>query len=345
MPHLEDHYRDLSEQQGYDPIDFDLGPLPAAQLQRKFAAVDGHDIVAAALERPTIISTGIGMTGPPHMGSLGQILTAITLQEAGLDVQFVLADLEVYHGGGELDELRDLAGRYRSFILDLGFDPDKGTLRTQEEAQDVMHSAQLLARYYTPDKGQYWPDVEPTRWEKAVRDSYESASDSGDTQSPTSKTGDLHSALLHGTDFLHPLMKWEYEQVIIMLGIDEHKLTIGTQQFQEDAGVDGTIAGLHTKLIKGVNGYPKMSKSLPESVISLDMDSDAIRDRIQSPGDSYNRPRESVVFQMMCLASTYSMPELDELHEYCAEGGAAWEQAKEEYADYVVELAEMWGCQ
>ena len=63
--------------------------------------------------------------------------------------------------------------------------------------------------------------------------------------------------------------------------------------------------------------------------------------RIQSPGDSYDRPHESVVFQMMCLASTYSPTELDELHEDCAEGGAAWERAKQKYADYVVELAEM----
>lgn len=342
MRTLENHYQEIRENCGYDPVDFDLGRLPSSYLRHKFAAVDGRDTVTDALDDSTIVTTGVGMTGPPHLGTLGQILTAIELQDLGIDVQFVLADLEVYHGGADLESVTALADRYRDFISELGFDADRGYLRTQEESVDVMHTAQLLARYFDSEDGAYFPDLEPTEWEQAVSDAYDGIDPEDDITGPTSEAASTHSIVLHLTDFVHPLVKLDYEQVVVMLGIDEHGLTVGTRNFLEDTNVDGTVAGLHTRMIPGTGKYPKMSKSLPDSVIDVTMDRETIRRRIVEFDDEYERPSESSVFQMMALASTYSPQKLEAMRDRCAEGGETWEHARSEYAEHVADLAEKW---
>jgi tryptophanyl-tRNA synthetase len=342
MQTLESHYRDVRQSSGYDPIEFDLGELPASYLRHKFAAVDGLETVANATDDATIVTTGVGMTGPPHLGTLGQILTAIELQEQGVDVQLVVADLEVYHGGGHLDRVTSLADSYREFILDLGFDADRGRLRTQEESLDVMHSGHLLARYYDPDDGGYFPDHEPTEWEQAVSEAYDQIDPEDDVTGPTSDAAGTYSIVLHLTDFLHPLLKQDYERVVVMLGIDEHGLTVGTRNFLRDTDIDGTVGGLHTRMIPGTGEYPKMSKSLPDSVIDVTMDRETIRRRIVSFEDEYDRPTESAVFQMMALASKYSLETIESMRERCAEGGETWKRAQGEYADHVADLTEKW---
>lgn len=339
---LESHYQEIRDNCGYNSVDFAIDNLPSSYLRHKFAAVDGTDAVANALDDSTIVTTGVGMTGPPHLGTLGQILTAIQLQELGIDVQLVLADLEVYHGGGDLESVTTLADRYQNFISELGFDTDSGYLRTQEESVDVMHSAQLLARYFDSEDGAYFPDLKPTEWEQAVSDAYDGIDPEDDITGPTSEAAGKHSIVLHLTDFVHPLMKLDYNQVVIMLGIDEHGLTVGTRNFLADTNVDGTVAGLHTRMIPGSGEYPKMSKSLPDSVIDVTMDREAIRTRIVEFEDEYDDPSESSVFQMMALASTYSPQKFDELHDWCAEGDERWERARSEYADHVADLAEKW---
>ncbi|PSP77041.1 hypothetical protein BRC70_01025, partial [Halobacteriales archaeon QH_6_68_27] len=316
-------------------------------LDRRFVAVDGRETVAAALDRGTIACMGVGMTGPPHLGTVGQVLTGIELQAAGLDVQFVIADLEPYHGGADLERVRRLAERYREFALDVGFDPKRGVLRTQEAAREVMHTAELLAPYYAPER---WDDDDEedsdgddegeTPWSRAVRKLYEDAADGSGSDGPISEAASTHSALLHGADFLHPLYAQGYEQVVVTLGVDEHGLTPWSRRFRDAAPVEGAIAGLHTRMVSGFGNTPKMSKSVGAGV-SLDMKPEVIRDRFANAGDGGD-PSASPTFQAMCLVSRYESGELDRLERLCAEGGEAWVDARRAYADYVVELAERW---
>lgn len=344
------HYETVRERNGYDrPARIDW--LSDAGLDRRFVAVDGRETVASALDRETLVCMGVGMTGPPHLGTVGQILTGVELQAAGLDVQFVVADLEPYHGGADLGRVRRLAERYREVILELGFDPKQGVLRTQEEAREVMHTAELLAPYYAPDE---WnsegrdgdagggPDPPATDWEAAVRRIYEEESDAevSDDGGPTSEAASTHSAVLHGADFLHPLYAEGYEQVIIALGVDEHRLTPRTRRFRDAAPVEGAVAGLHSRMVPGFGTVPKMSKSIGAG-ISLDMRAESIRERFVESADGGD-PAASPTFQAMCLASRYDSGRLDELERACAEGGEAWAEAKREYADYVAGLAEGW---
>lgn len=347
MTRLRDHYETVRRRNDYDPVDGAVGPLDADQ-RRRFVAVDDPEFLGREPPDATLVSTGVGMTGPPHLGTVGQILTAVECQQAGLDVQFVIADLEPYHGGAPLDEVRRLAERYRSFCLDLGFDPERGRLRTQSDALDVMQTAQLLAPYYDPES---WNDGDgrpPTEWERAVEAAYEGPSDErpeaegGTTtfEGPTSEAAATHSAVLHGADFLHPLYAGEYDRLVLSFGVDEHHLTPMARRFRDAAPVDGPVAGLYTRMLPGFDGAPKMSKSVPGSGISLDMDAETIRERIG--GDEGGDPAGSPVFQAMCLASRYDAGRLDRLETVCERGGAEWERARSEYAEFAVDLAERW---
>lgn len=349
MTTLPDHYDTVCERNGYERVAGAVGSVPAAE-RRRFVAVDDEGALDRAERRRTLVATGVGMTGPPHLGTVGQFLTAVALQEAGLDAQFVLADLEPYHGGAPLDRVRRLSERYRAFARDLGFDPERGRLRTQSEAREVMHTAQLLAPYYDPEA---WNSAEgtdgppPTEWERAVREAYEAAEDDRRSETaaversgPTSDAADIHSAVLHGVDFLHPLYAGDYEQLVLQFGVDEHHLARMARRFRDAAPVEGGIAGLYTRMLPGFDGTPKMAKSIPGSGVSLAMPTDEIRDRITS--DPGGDPATSPVFQAMCLASRYDAERLDRLESACVADGEAWERAKAAYAEFVVGLAGRW---
>lgn len=353
MTTLPDHYDTVRERTDCEPVDGAVGPVPATQ-RRRFVAVDDEGVLDSVDERRTLVATGVGMTGPPHLGTVGQILTAVALQAAGLDVQLVIADLEPYHGGAPLDRVRALAERYRAFALDVGFDPDRGRLRTQREATEVMCTAQLLAPYYDPEAWEENADGDsgdanppPTEWERAVREAYEAADGERGPETaavarsgPTSEAAAVHSAVLHGADFLHPLYAGGYERLVLQFGIDEHHLTGMARRFRDAAPVSGGVAGLYTRMLPGFDGTPKMAKSIPGAGISLAMDEATIRERVAS--DPGGDPASSPVFQAMCLASRYGADRLDRLESACEAGGEAWERARSEYAELVVDLAERW---
>jgi len=350
MSRLEDHYETVRERNGYDRVS---GIDALAGLERRFVAVDDPAGCLADAARPaaadaTLVTTGVGMTGPPHLGTVGQILTAVELQRAGLDVQFVLADLEPYHDGADLDRVRALAERYRAFVRELGFDPDRGRLRTQEEARDVMHTAQVLAPYYRPESWDGAPECEPTAWERAVADAYDDADrQAWRSAGPTSEAADTHSALLHAADFLHPLRVGEYDRLVLTFGVDEYGLTRMTREFLATAPVEGRVAGLYTRMLPGFDGGPKMAKSIPGAGVSLADDPDGIRERIRVSGASAgavdtDESAADAVFQAMCLASRYDAARLDGIEAARAAGTEAWTAAVADYAEFVADLAERW---
>jgi len=340
MSRLEAHYETVRERNGYDEVS-GIDWLERAGLGRRFVAVDGRETVASVLDRETKVCMGVGMTGPPHLGTVGQILTGIELQAAGLDVQLVIADLEPYHNGVDLARVRALAERYREFALGLGFDPKQGVLRTQEAGLDVMHTAEVLAPYYAPER---WEsdagDGDETAWERAVQELYEYDESESRQEGPSSEAASVHSSVLHGVDFLHPLYAESYEQVIAALGFDEHGLTPWTRRFRDAAPVEGRVAGLHTRMVPGFGDTPKMSKSIGAGV-SLDTKPGVSRERFAAAEDGGD-PAASATFQAMCLASRYGAGKLDRLERLCVEDGTAWVDGRREYADYVAELAGRW---
>jgi tryptophanyl-tRNA synthetase len=349
MSRLDAHYRETVDRYGYDRLTEGLGRIPVGRLRRRFVAVDDRAAVENAHERETLATTGVGMTGPPHLGTVGQAFNAVALQRAGLDVQFVLADLEPYHAGADLGRVRRLADRYRAFVRELGFDPERGRLRTQEEAREVMHTAELIAPYYRPEECDYHPDdPEPTEWWAAVEAAYEAADGERDPDDPDARTGptseaaSAHSAVLHAADFVHPLRAEGYETVVVALGVDEHGLTTHARELLADLPVEGRIAGLHGRMVGGLGDAPKMGRSLPGSAVHLAMEPTRIRSLLTGPAADADHPADSPVFGAMCLDPTYDAERLDRLDAACRTDGDAWRAARERYAERVVDLAGTW---
>ncbi|WP_254543867.1 hypothetical protein [Halomarina pelagica] len=353
---LRDHYRTLVEDRGFERADFAVGGVSAPEIGRTFAVADRGRAFASRVDagEPALVTSGVSMTGPPHVGTLGQLLTAIRLQEAGLDVQLVLADLPAYLAAGRgLNEVRALAGRYRSFALDLGFDERAGTLRTQLDAPGVLRTAMLLSRYYDPDgeaaDGSDDPgeagegdgsaresEPEPTAFESELAAAYESAETPG---GETPRFAGAQTGLLLAADTLHPLVRGGYEHVCFVGGSDNHGLSSFVRGLLDASPYSGTVAGLYTRLVPGLAGYPKMSKSLPRSHVSLDDDPATVRDRVLAD----DRLPDAVIFEMMRVASPYSTAEFEEVRGAYERGGDEWTAAKRAYADFLADAAAAWG--
>jgi tryptophanyl-tRNA synthetase len=346
---LSNYYDELREQYGYTSVDAPLGGMSTAEVRQRFAFADGLDPAIVDPAEDIVISTGITVTGPPHVGTLGQLLTTLALRNAGFDVRAVFADLIAYHiQGVSIERARALAERYRKFALTLGFEPD--SLSIQSEAHDVLHTAQLLARYHEFDESdaeesQDEDAPEPPTFEVALADAYDAAGESpikaDGTVEPT-EFGKQHADHLLVADQLHTLVTGKNETVVVVLGADNHRLASGIRTVLDRSPYPGTLVGLCTRLIRGYNGYPKLSKSIPASRFVLDASSKHIRERIVNVDETHDRPANSLVFQMMSLASLHSAVEIDSLRTDCAADGDAWKQAKHEYAEWLVEVGNAW---
>lgn len=343
---LSEYYHELRERHGYASVNTALGGMSAAEVRQRFVFADGLDPTTIDPTGDVVVSTGITVTGPPHTGTLGQLLTTLALRNAGFDVRAVFADLVVYHiHGVSIENARGLAERYRRFALALGFEADD--LSVQSEAREVLHTAQLLARYHEFENAEKREEEapEPPRFEVALADAYDTAGESpitaDETVEPT-EFGRQHAGHSLVADQLHPLVTGEEKTVIVVLGADNHRLPTTIRTVLDRSPYAGTLAGLYTRLLKGYNGHPKLSKSIPPSRFTLDDPAERIRERVTNPGDEYNHRSDSLVFQMLCLASPYSVETINSLRETCAVGEEAWEQTKREYAEWLVGVADDW---
>jgi tryptophanyl-tRNA synthetase len=351
MPSLPEHYDTIREEFDYDRPDFDLGPLSAALVDRSFAATTDAEAVEAATDEATLFVASAGLTGTPHVGTVAQMFAVKRLEDAGFDTQFLVADYEKYAGSGrDIDVVRDLAADYETFLDRLGYE---GRVRTQYDAEDVMHTAFRLAPWFEFD-----PDLdvdhELTDWEQALDDAYEADQiEHEDATGSTEFAGRL-TGLLCLADFMHPSLAEGYDRSVFILGIDEHALDIFNRRYLEETPFDPAFEGLFTRIVPGLDGYPKMSKTIPGSGIRMDMDPARVRELVLEEAASERQggsglsqasgldPAESTVYQMLCLVSEYDGARLADLEEACRQGGAEWEAACEEYADYLAELASLW---
>ncbi len=344
MSQLQAHYEAVRERRGYDAVDVPIGDLSASYGRNRFAFTEDADAVARATPAETCVSVGLSMTGAPHVGTLGQIQSAVDLQRAGFHVQLVLADMVVYNAGeADIEILRARAERYRKLALEMGFDPERGRIYSQDESHGVLHTGFLLARDYDPDAGD-GRDERSTEFEEALDAAYDDLDESSDaTEFSRALCG-----LLLAADSINPLLKDEYERVLLALGADNVGLARHIDAVRERAGVDGSVVGLYSRLVDGVDDTPKMSKSIPGSSVHLDMDPETLRESVRDPDLDADRPAESVVFQMMRHASPYSASTLDDLRAVCdgnsagTRSGERWSEAVREYADYLADLAETW---
>lgn len=338
MSALLDHYEAVREEFDYDRPAVDVGGLDAGLVERAFAATTDVDALRRAADRDTLVVASAGLTGTPHVGTVAQMYAVKRFEEAGFDTQFLVADYEKYAGGGrDLDVVRDLAADYEAFLDGIGYD---GDVRTQYDDRDVMHTAFRLAPYFEFDSDLEF-DVEPTEWVRRLRTAYEADQVDHEDAGDTTEFARRLTGLLCLADFVHPTLADGYDQTVFVLGVDEHALVLANEYYLEDAPVDPAFEGLFTRMVPGLDGYPKMSKTIPGSGIAMDMPPGRVR-RLVREADDGAPPAESTVYQMLALVSEYDADRLAELEAACRRGGEDWAAAVDEYADFLADLAAAW---
>ena len=343
----DEYYSSLMKEFGYDPlsfskIDFSLGSLSIDDLQRKWLCHSNGDIFAKKLQNgnKVIVSTGFGLSGVPHVGTLSQILRSIALQKAGVPVNMVLGDLDAYNGKAlTLDFTRKLADKYMNFLLALGFDTSISIVLNQYDHPEVLHTGYLIGKYMT--------DAMFENAEEDLHDMYVQNQKVDHTMSYRRKL----SLNLMVADFIHLPIAHGYESVLVMLGIDEHQyvrfaqetLTCILKDEDNGLGLEGfNISSIYSGLIKGFYEYPKMSKSFPDSGITADLSAEEIKRRIMEGEGSHDKPENSVVYQMMSAVSYFTPKELAERYEACLNGGVTWDNFKKEYAEILSDICSKW---
>ena len=252
----------------FKPIDYSMKNISKEILSEKWLCHHNGDVFAAALKKnkKVIITTGIGLSGTPHMGTLSQILRAIFLQKAGFTVQFVLGDFDSYNARNQsLEVLKERAEHYRQFIIKLGFDTVKGILRTQSDHLEVLKTAYLISNCLND---QDFLEAEEDLSELYKKEKIYNGIDFRVKQ----------AILLMVADFIHLGMVEEYKNVMVMLGLEEHLYVAIARKVVERMKLDMDVSAMYSRIIKGLNGYPKMSKSIKGSANTVDMDKNTIVD-------------------------------------------------------------------
>ncbi|MDD2637257.1 MAG: hypothetical protein PHW82_17355, partial [Bacteroidales bacterium] len=267
----DEYYNQVIEKHGYNamdfkPIDFDLKGITKDVLQQKWLCHYNAEKFVDGIKnnKKVIVTTGIGLSGTPHMGTLSQILRAIYLQQAGIDVQFVLGDLDSYNARNQsLDILAERVEKYTNFIENLGFDNSKGYLRSQIDYTDVLKTAYLISNCLT--------DQDFLDAEEDLSELYKSKKIYNGIDFKVKQ-----AILLMVADFIHLGTVSNYDDVLVMLGLEEHLYVQIAQKVVDRMNLDMSLGALYSRIIKGLNGYPKMSKSIPDSAITVDMSQDEI---------------------------------------------------------------------
>lgn len=319
------------ERLGLGAIDFGLAGMSPDDLRTKWMCHTGagNFAEAVAMGEPATVTTGVGLGGPPHAGTLFQLLRAVKLQQCGLNVQIVLGDLDSYNARRTpLDSVRQLADRYEEFVLRLGFDGDCGVLRRQEGETDVMATAFLLSRHLD-DADFQWAeeDLAGLYRNHGVFDHL--------------NYGMKQATLLMAADFVHLLLQGHH--VLVSLGVDEHKYVALARRGAERWGLPSEhLSGIYTKMIPGLGGLPKMSKSIPGSGIDASLPGEDIRALLGADADTAPSEDGSALLQMYACLPEVDGPAYDRAAAARRARSPEWLAIREQLVERILSLFSHW---
>lgn len=335
----EAYYRRVVAEFGYTTFDlrqfeFTLAGMGPDLLNARYLC--HHDVEQYLGQTPSrrIITTGFGMSGLPHLATVSHILKMIELQRGGEVCQIVLGDLDAYNGKARpYAEVRELAEQFHEYSLRLGFETTTGILRSQEGYLPSLEAMYLLGRY-----------VDQADFDGAEEDNHGYYAARGLVDDSMSFRRALSLSLM-AADFL--ALGQTYDAVLVMLGVDEHRYVRFAQhavnRLDEHVPLraDFVLTAAYTRMIRGFGGHPKFSKSIPGSAIDMTTSADEIHRLLDEEPPA---PEVSAAYQLMCQMPRYDAATLLDLHAHCREDGPAWRRDVAVFADYVIDLIDLWPC-
>jgi len=322
----------IINKEGYSVINKDLSEsLNAEFLNGLFYGAVNLDAFNEVPSDDRHIVTGFGPTNSPTGGTLSMILRTLMLErELGTKSTIVISNLGAFNSRNiDIAKIGYYTCRYIGFIKSLGF---KGEVRTHV-SRNLQVASSITAKVLE-------------------------LKDFNDNQEITTE---LYKSLkIQGRDFstlidtnftiadiLLPVLSEGKSRVIVCSGIEEHYfpklanlvLRRLDQQFPNIfCPNNAQVSALFGRLIRGLNGYPKMSKSIPSSSINLDDSRHILREKILSCRED----DEGIILQMMKLVSGYSPAEVLSVQRAFNDGGEKWKLAKEEYSNYLLNIKNKW---
>lgn len=232
---------------------------PPAVIRR--GIIFGHRDLEIVLEavregRPFAVMSGIKPTGDFHLGSLLTMKEIIYFQRLGGFGVYCIADIEAYEDNEiPFEESREIAISNIADALALGFDPKRGYIYRQSKERRVKDLAYLFGRGIT-------------------------------LATLTAIYGERHlglymSALIQVADILLPQLKdfGGPKPTVVPVGIDQDphiRLTRDiAHRFRERLGFIAPAATYH-KIMRGLDGSPKMSKRNPMSYFTLNEELESV---------------------------------------------------------------------
>lgn len=149
------------------------------------------------------------------------------------------------------------------------------------------------------------------------------------------------ATLLMAADFVHLLR--EGRHVLVSLGVDEHKYVALARRGAERWGLPADrLAGIYTKMIPGLGGLPKMSKSIPGSGIDGSMPAEDIRALLAADTDSAPSDDGSALLQMYACLPEVGQAEYDLASAARRAGDREWRVIREELVERLITLFSRW---
>ena len=330
---------DIVQEYEYEPIPTHLqvGSLAdVGYLKGKFLCHDNATCINEVDAADAEIVTGFGPTNAPTAGTLSVILKALALQRySQLTTSVIISDLGAWNSRNMAwPELERLTGRYIEFLTALGFNQDMGMLRSHRDHRNLEVSAWIARLIDDADFEEH-------------REATDALYDLMNLRGP--RFGIKIDILFTIADILNPVLSGK-RRVLVLAGIEEHYFTrlsrivaarIAKSSLCSFIASDTAIGGLYARLVGGLPPFPKMSKSIPESGISVAESIHDIRRKILD-----TQPEaQPVILQMVELVSDWSPADVAQARaafENRTVEPADWMGVKESYLEYFLRVARIW---
>lgn len=308
-----------------------LGPLV-----RRFSHADRADeVLKPGGDGSLAVVTGFGPTNAPTAGTLSVMFGIVELQQRlGVPVTVVISELGAWNSRrvpwARLEAVRD---QMLAFLQVIGFDTDRGILRSHMDFGNLARAgkiARFLGRQDFLDH------------RESLLELYDEHGLLG------SEVGVTVDSLYTVADVLGPV-EGGARRVLMVSGIEEEyftqlaRLVLDRQAAAGDLslGWDATIGALYFRVLEGLGGYPKMSKSIPASSIHLGMPEGELGLRVLSD-DEASQP---ALFSAIQLSSGWAEEQISEARAaYAARtlSPAPWREVKASYLTALTGFAGQW---
>jgi tryptophanyl-tRNA synthetase len=291
---VEDYER-LYEEFGIQPFKPLLGQVPNPSMYMRRNVVFGHRDFKRILDamknhEEFAVMSGIKPTGEFHLGTLMTAREVIYFQRQGATAFYCIADVEAYEDNKiPFKKSEKFAVGNVADLLALGFDPKKGYIYRQSREERVKDLAIVFGRGVT-------------------------------LATMTAIYGERHiglylSALIQAGDILMPQLK-DFDgpkPTVVPVGVDQDphlRLTRDlANKFHRKYNFILPSSTLH-KIMKGLDGSPKMSKRAPLSYFTLHERPESIAKKIS---EAFTGGRPTVEEQR----KIGGIPEICPIYELC----------------------------